>query len=314
MKPAPWRCATLSFMAGLACILGACSRSAPDLPAKSGTATAAPVTEQAVEAPTEAQVHALLMRAVYGNDYRADQGTALVRRPDADQPGAMYREVLEARTSTVLPGGETVLVVSGDVADDKGEARSGQAGGSSLNIYLLRETNGNWEVVRRHEHVAELGDHGRIGTTRWVRQTNGRVLLAVEDTSASQGYSVTGLALFDPAAENIRNLVSDGIVVRSDSEGACTDESRHCWKAEAKWHTAPSTGGAPYDDLVLVFSGYEEQAAADSVAEPESGTPDGSESTDLVKRTRVSLSGAARYAFDNGAYRLKVGKNPIPDA
>ena len=320
MNPAARRIAMCSIILGLVSGLGGCSRSQPDQPAKPAASAPPPVAEQAPAPPTEAEIHGALMRAVFGKDYRPSKGDALAGAADPHDPGSMVPTVFTPVASTTLPGGETVLVVNGEPADEKGEAQSQKANGGSLNIYLLRETGGNWEVLRRHEHVDDLGHHGRIGQTRWVRQTNGRVLLAVEDGSSGQGYSVTILALFDPAAEKIVNLVGDGILVRSDSDGACVDEAIHCWNAEAKWHTAPSTTGAPYDDLVLIFSGWEEKADPNvqAATAPDAGAGQGAapaasdQSPQPVQRIRTTLSGAARYVFDNGAYRLKSGKNPIP--
>lgn len=274
----------------LAC---ACSRRAPERPAPSVPAAPASAPAPVAAAPAPAQDRfALLMQAVYGSAYRAATGDALAPMPDPDHPGERWPMVLEGVGATELPTGETVLVVSGDSADDNGMATGDLANPGALSLYLLRREAGRWQVQRRHENVARLGSHGRIGKIDWVTLAEGKTGLAVEDRMANRGETAVHLALFDPTADRVTDLTGSGIPIQSDNDDDCDETRERCWHNAARWRLAPGDG--PYYDLVLDIDRTTTVAQAGG------------------QRAERSERGMARYVFADGAYRLREGGNTIP--
>lgn len=278
------------FMAAL--LAAGCSREAPERPLPPAPATPAPAAAQpAPPASTQAQDRfAPLMQAVYGNSYRSASGDALAPMPDPDNPAERWQMVLEGVSSTVLPSGETVLVVSGDSADENGAANGDLADPGLLSLYLLRQQDGQWRVLRRHENIARLGSHGRIGKASWVTLGRDRMGLAIEDTVANRGERTVHLALFDPLADQVADLTGDGILIHSDNDDDCDEARERCWHNAARWHLAPAD--SPYYDLVLeIDSKLVTQANG--------------------HREERGEHGIARYVFADGQYRPREGSNTV---
>ncbi|WBS02522.1 hypothetical protein OU994_30500 [Pseudoduganella sp. SL102] len=307
-----------SLIAALAALLAACSRE--EAPAAAAQAAAKPATTTPA-APTarpsgKAGLHAQLMHAVFGDAYRPGRGDALADLPDEQSAGAVFAAVQTAADSLRLPSGDTVLVVAGEQADDNGEPASSHAASGHLSFYLLRPDNGGWKVLRRQENVAQLGSHGSVGMLSWVTLPDGRPLLAAQHGGTWQGYSITTLSLFDPAAEKIADLA--GIALHSDSEGGCNPEGGHCWNVEAEWHFEPAPAGGKYPDLVLDFKGYDmperegAQESAEEVQASGDGQHEAGEETHEAARERRAIAGSARYRFEHDKYQLKEGANLVP--
>jgi len=270
------------------------------------TKPAAPAAAPAVAAASApAQVkpdrHADLMRAVFGTRYRPATADALAEMPDADNPKTAVRMVVTAAGSTRLPSGETVLVVNADVAEADGTAMAGHSSPGVLSLYLLDNASGPWRVLRRHESVAALGSFGQIGEIKWVPLAKGKTGLAVLNGASYQGSTVTYLALFDPTAAKVADLMAEDPAVYSGNGDDCGPMPT-CWEAKADWRFEP--GSAVYDDLVLTITGHED-VAKDHDSEVESEDKP-------VARTRKPLDGMARYVFDGKQYRLSEGENTIP--
>ncbi|WEF31539.1 hypothetical protein [Pseudoduganella chitinolytica] len=275
----------------LAC---ACSRQTPERPGPSASVPAAAPAPLPAAAAPQAPVQdrfALLMQAVYGNAYRAASGDALAPMPDPDNPAERWQMVLDGVSATELPTGETVLVVSGDSADENGTATGDLANPGALSLYLLRRQEGQWHVLRRHENVARLGSHGRIGKVSWVNLAAGKTGLAVEDRMANRGETAIHLALFDPTAERVADLTGGETLIRSDNDDDCDESRERCWHNVAQWRLVP--GAAPYYDLVLDIDSTTTVAQAGG------------------QRQQRSERGTARYVFADGAYRLREGSNTV---
>jgi predicted small lipoprotein YifL len=286
------------FLAALA----GCSRDEPK-PAAPPAPQAAPPATAAAPAPAKVRQspYADLMCAVFGTGYRPATADALADMPDADNPNATVRMVASAAGSTRLPTGETVLAVSADVAEDDGTAMAGHSSPGILSIYLLDNANGQWRVLRRHESVAALGSFGQIGEVKWVELAKGKTGLAVLNGATYQGATVTYLALFDPTAAKVADLMAEDPAVYSGNGDDCGPMPT-CWEAKADWRFEP--GSAVYDDLVLTITGHED-VAKDHDAE--TGGDD-----KPVARVRKPIHGKARYVFDGKQYRLSEGENTIP--
>lgn len=281
--------------------LAGCSRDEPK-PATPPVPQAAPPT--ATAAPVPAQVrqdpYADLMRAVFGTRYRPATADALADMPDTEKPNASLRMVATAAGSTRLSTGETVLAVNADVAEADGTAMAGHSSPGVLSIYVLDNAGGQWRVLRRHESVAALGSSGQIGEVKWVRLAKDKTGLAVLNGATYQGATVTYLALFDPMAAKVSDLMAEDPAVYSGNGDDCGPEST-CWEARADWRFEP--GSAVYDDLVLTIAGHQD-VAKEPDAEIDEGKP--------VARVRQPLNGKARYVFDGRQYRLSEGENTIP--
>ncbi|AVR94976.1 hypothetical protein [Pseudoduganella armeniaca] len=280
---------TLAALLLTALLSSACSRQAPERP--SPPAARAPAAPAPVPQPADVQDrYAALMQAVFGTHYRSATGDALAPMPDPDNPREQWRMVLEGVSATVLPTGETVLAVSGDSADDNGAAEGDQASPGFLSLYLLRQQGSQWRVLRRHENVARLGSHGRIGKASWIALGPDRTGLAVEDSMANRGERTVHLALFDPLAEQVTDLTGDGILIHSDNDDDCDESRERCWHNAARWHLAASN--SPYYDLVLEI---------DSKVTIQ---------TDGQREERAE-HGTARYVFADGQYRPREGSNTV---
>ena len=281
--------------------LAGCSRDEPK-PAAPTAPQAAPPVAATATAPAQVKQdpYADLMRAVFGTRYRPATADALADMPDADNPKASLRMVVTAAGSTRLPTGETVLAVNADVAEDNGTAMSGHSSPGVLSIYVLDNTGGQWRVLRRHESIAALGSSGQIGEVKWVQLAREKTGLAVLNGATYQGATVTYLALFDPMAAKVADLMAEDPAVYSGNGDDCGPVPT-CWEAKADWRFEP--GSAVYDDLVLTIAGHED-VVKDHEAEIDDDKP--------VARVRRPLNGKARYVFDGNQYRLSEGENTIP--
>lgn len=281
--------------------LAGCSRDEPK-PAAPPAPQAAPPAATVTPAPAQVKQdsYADLMRAVFGGRYRPATADALAEMPDADNPKVPLRVVATGAGSTRLPTGETVLAVNADVAEADGTASAGHSSPGMLSIYVLDNASGQWRVLRRHENVAALGSFGQIGDVKWVQLAKGKTGLAVLNGATYQGATVTYLALFDPMATKVADLMAEDPAVYSGNGDDCGPVPT-CWEAKADWRFEP--GAAVYDDLVLTITGHEDSAKDHDAELGDEAKP---------VRIRKSLDGKARYVFDGKQYRLSEGENTIP--
>lgn len=263
-----------------------------------------PAAARAAELAASKDPYAPLMRAVFGDDYLPAKGHAIEGIGDPDTFQKAYATVYTGATSTRLPSGETVLVVTSVATDENGDENPALPDPGRLSIYVLRQQGGQWNLVRRHDDVAQLGRVGFVGDLRWVMPGQGRPVLAVEHHESGQGYRGTWLSLFDPSKEKIVDLTGSGIMTESDSTGACP-AATHCWSARATWRFEPAANA--YDDLVLTITGEEDDVADETAGEPAEDT-----APVPAPAKQHSLAGTARYVFQNGSYRLRDGANTLP--
>lgn len=289
MKPA------LAFLlaAAAAVALPAC---APHDNGPADAPTVSPAAARAAAMAASNDPYAPLMAAVFGDDYLPAQGRAVegIGTPASFQKAnaTIYR----GATSTRLPSGATVLVVTSTATDENGDESPSLADPGRLSIYLLRQQDGRWHVTRRHDEVAQPGRMGEPGELRWVMLARNKPGLAVEHHWSGQGYVATRLSLFDPSRDKVTDLTGEGILIASDSTEACPEAS-HCWTGTATWRFEPAAG--TYDELVLTITGEQDDVPEDA---PGSKASAG---------TR-SLAGSARYVFTGDSYRLRDGANTLP--
>lgn len=285
-------------------LLSGCSRKEPPAPPAAAPVAEAPVAAKPTPAPAVEDRYAPLMRAVFGSQYRSDKGDALAPMPDPWAEGLQTPLLLTGVESTRLPSGVTVLAVAGEDVNDKGDPDSSMGQPAYLSLYLLREENGQWRVLRRHENVAKLGSEGRVGKTGWVMLAPGRPGLSVEAPVGNRGENNTYLSLFDPAAEKVVDL-ADSIVIHSDNDDDCGDYRPKCWYNTAQWRLDAASSAEPYHDLVLTIDSKLRTAKPGAIEAAEQG------GSDEIARDEWTGQSTARYVFADGRYRLREGKNPM---
>ncbi|NHZ33118.1 hypothetical protein [Massilia rubra] len=256
-------------------------------------------------APMTPQEHerGVLMQAIFGEYYRPATRDALVgmplRRNNVDTSGRFF---IDAVSHSLLANGDTVLVANGVEMGKGGVRLDGVASPGFLNVFILRQEDGKWSVLKRHENIAKLGSFGSFGEVQWVTLGAGKPGMAVLTDGAWDGYFMHWLALFDPADEVMHKL--GGMRVASGGQDDCAHEPVHpCWIVRGKWRFAPPTRQAAYDDLVFEFSGMHVRQRKPRNPALRKGVPD-----PII----TPLKASARYAFDGKRYQLVEGKNPVP--
>ena len=283
-------------------LLSGCSRKEP--PAAPAPAPVAQAPAPVKPGPAVEDRYAPLMRAVFGNRYRSDKGNALAPLPDPWAADMQTPLLLTGIASMRLPSGVTALAVAGEDVDDHGDPDSSLGQPGYLSMYLLREENGQWRVLRRHENVAKLGSEGQVGKVSWVTLGPGRPGLAIESRVANRGQGNDYLALFDPAAEKVADLTG-GILIHSDNDDDCGDYRPKCWNNTAKWRLDSAATAAPYYDLVLDIDSKLRSAKPGAIEAAEQGGGDD------IARDEWTGQSTARYVFADGQYHLREGRNEI---
>jgi hypothetical protein len=286
-------------------------------PAAAASAAAAPAgpalpAAASTSAPDQASAGtgadaAPLLKALFGDYATGKEGGVVASLADPDQPDAQGLYLLERVASTVLPGGETVLVFNGEACDDEGMAQTAHATPGLLSMFVLKQEGGAWRVLRRNENFAALGSFGKPGTLSWVALGPGRVGLAAESGGTWQGYTSMFLSLFDVSDPKPRELMGTEAQVLADTEGACGGRVAECWDVRAHWRVLPAAAGARYGDVAMDFEGEQRVATAASLAAVEASGDE-----NKAVRTTRRIAGSARYIFDGKVYKLASGTNPIP--
>lgn len=262
----------------------------------SASASAAAVaieTKQPVDPKTVRMME--LLRVVYG-DKAAHENYLDVKLPDEEKRNEIGTYRLEPVAMHELPDGRVAVVANAQMVDGSGEAMAYHVTSGLLNAYLLRKDGGKWKVDARHENVAALGSNGAFGEVEWVSLGEGKPGFIVQHGGTWQGNSINLMSVFNLADGTMHDLAG-GVSLSSDNEGACGEETSHCWSVEGKWRFEKREG-APFDDLVLRFTGYEESRAENA--------------PDTAERKRNDVKGMARYKFDGGRYVLVEGENIVP--
>ncbi len=282
---------------GAVMLLAACTQKAepPAVgePASASAAATAVVAKPVVDPKTARMME--LLRVVYG-DKAAHENYLDVELPDVEKRDELSLYRLEPVAMRELPDGRVAVVANAQMVDSNGEAMAYHVTTGLLNAYVLRRDGGKWKVEARHENVASLGSSGSFGEVEWVALGEGKPGFIVHHGGIWQGYSINLISVFDLADGNLHDLAGD-VSLSSENEGACGEETSHCWSVEGKWKFEKREG-APYDDLVLRFAGYDEERAENA---PETEA-----------RKRKDVTGMARYKFDGGRYVLVEGENIVP--
>lgn len=297
---------TISLIGGVAALslLFACT---PKEQAPAPAAVAVPVAVPAtpVAPPTTAQkIDAILMKAVFGKDYRPATGDALTMLPDSDLDNrkVLSRHVVSPVANMVLKSGETVLVANAEMADDNGEASSGHPSPGLLNVFVLRQADGKWTVLKRHENVDTLGSDGHFGAVSWPVVGQGRQGMAVMSGSSGGGSSIESVSLYDITGGDLRPLTRGTISIKGGNENNCDAElSGDCISVTGKWSFAEPKTAADYYDLLIAFTGEESKQPDDDERKPTG-----------PRVVTKKINSTSRYAFDGKQYQLVDGTDPVP--
>jgi hypothetical protein len=297
----PTAARALAAGAALAAIcLGGCVRhDGPTVqrpaPARPTIAPATPVhAEPAVEAPAIDKARAAeLMRAVFGDDYRAADGAALVSIKDGADAG-YWRMTLHA--AWALPDGRTAVVVNGAPSDENGADILAHASPGMLSVYTLRRTDGAWRTIARHQDVGTMGSGGDIGAVAWIALGAGHSGIVVSSGGTWFGNTIANAEVFD-LDHGMRSL--GGFAQFSSNAGGCMPETADCWEVDGKIGTLPAAHVDDYRDIVVDFQGRHFRVTEDAAG-------------NRAEHPTRTVRQAARYRFDGKQYLLISGENPVP--
>jgi hypothetical protein len=280
------------------CVAG-CSRHEahavqPPVPAKPAAVAAAPVhVELAVKATVDKTRQAELMRAIFGDDYHADDGAALALIEDGENAG-YWRMTLYAAKE--MSDGRTVVVVNGAPSDENGADNAAHASPGMLNVYTLRHMDGTWQVVDRHQDVSTMGSSGNIGVVKWIDLGAGKPGIIVSSGGTWFGSTIADAEIFD-LDHGMRSL--GGFAELSSNAGGCMPETADCWDVDGKIGTVPAARAEDYRDIVVDFEGKHFRVTEDAKGS-------------LVEHPTRTVHQSARYHFNGKEYVLVSGENPVP--
>jgi hypothetical protein len=281
------------------CLAGCKRHEAPAVqhpaPAKPAAVAAVPVpSELAVEAPSvDKAQEAALMRAIFGDDYHVEDGAAVAEIEDGDNAG-YWRMTLYATKQ--LRDGRTAVVVNGTPSDENGADNAAHASPGMLNVYTLRQTDGAWQVIERHQDVDTMGSSGNIGVIKWVTLAPGKTGIVVSSGGTWFGSTIAIAEIFD-LDHGLRSL--GGFAELSSNEGGCMPETKDCWGVEGTIGTVPASRAEDYRDIVVNFKGKHFRVTEDAKG-------------DLVEHPTRTVRQTARYHFNGKEYVLVSGENPVP--
>ena len=196
--------------------------------------------------------------------------------------------------------GLLVAVVSGAPCSADGDYES-EHGASTVNVYTLRREDGSWQVVARHEQVADTGTFGAAGDVKWVALGPGKQGFVVSSqTWDIDMNAINGDADVFELAGGVRHL--GAIPQMQDEARGCAPEDRVCIDAQGLLHVADEPVEGPYRDLVLDFTGrrYTVTANGDDQAQ------------DKIEHLQAQLRESARYRYNGKGYVLVAGTTPLP--
>lgn len=237
-----------------------------------------------------------LLRVVYGG--RNEQVAYMeVDMPDPEQRNETGKYLLQPVAMQELPDGRVVVVANAELLGDDGEVMTGHSSPGLLSAYVLRKDGDKWQVDARHENIAALGSSGRFDEVQWVTLGVGKPGFIVMHGGVWMGNEIGSLSIFDLSDGSMHDLTDNGVSMFSNNDGDCGEDRTHCWSVVGKWQFEKREGSA-YDDLVVRFSGHEED-------KPENAP-------ETAVRKRKDVTGMARYKFGDGRYVLVEGENIVP--
>lgn len=284
-------------------LLVACSRQVEQEPKPNASAapTSLPLVQKALPATAlskteEDKRQHELMRAVFKDAYDPQRGSALSSiahaKGEVDQPSRFLIEIVSTKE---LADGRTVVIANAMPSDDKGEAQVGHVTPGVLNVYFLRRTAGQWEVLERRENVGSLGSSGHIGSIDWVELAPEKPGFMVTSVTIGQGYGYGRIEVFD-LSEGVRDL--GGFASLADNSGACTEDTEECWEISGAVRVVDGDQPSPYRDLVIDFTSKKY-----TVTEEKNGKQ--------IEHLKSSVKETARYRFDGKQFKLISGVNPV---
>ncbi len=197
--------------------------------------------------------------------------------------------VMTPLSAIQLASGRAVLVVNSAPAEPS------PATYGVLNVYTLKRNGAGWEVLERHEGLAEMGSNGQVGTVKWAMLAPDKPGFMVSTGGIRHGNWQTRAVFFDLASD-MRQLGG----FRQAGGNDCTPDNGQCWEVESTIRFVDSETKADYRDIVVDFTDKRY-----TVLE----TADGS----LLRRPENSIVKRARYHYDGKEYVMKSGSNPVPE-
>lgn len=192
--------------------------------------------------------------------------------------------------SAISLSSERAVLVVNSSPDDYSHATRGL-----LSVYTLQRSGDDWEVLERHEGIAELGSNGQVGELKWVMLAPGKPGFIISSGGIWQGNWQNAAVIFDLAA-GVRQLGS----FREAGGNDCIPSNGQCWEVESRMRFVDSEPSADYRDIVVDFTDKRY-----SVVEDNNGS--------YIKQPQGSVAKRARYHYDGQQYVMQSGSNPVPD-
>jgi hypothetical protein len=230
-----------------------------------------------------------------------------------------------------------VLVVTGALADAKGNSLTSHSSPALLGAYWFEKRGDRWFKVAEQPAFALTGFLGDPGTLRQLDMGGGRIALAVENGSCWQGSCAEFLALYSVGEKKIKRVFRNR--VSSNCEEAtisCNDlmslkvgqrkrvpledysTNYGCYHIEGRWDILPTADGP--GQLVVEYSGKQTSAKTVPVSPPTGKAARAAKAqrrasdapTEEYMVTITEVRTKQVYSFSNGRYILIEGKNPNP--
>lgn len=245
---------------------------------------------------TREKINAMLMQAVFGVQYDGKTQEARTTMPDGEGSGAIADFIVTAAASTVLATGETVFVTRGEAIDEEGKTNASFATGGMMSVYFMRQRDGKWHIIKRHDNIQSLGSNGNFGGISWPMLGAGKPGMAVGSAYMTQGIDMEMITLFDISNNDVRDVSEGGFMISSSNNGDCDEDlAMECWETEGDWHIAAAKTPDAYGDFLMVVTGTTSTAPGEHKEEA------------TGPRVTEKVSGTARYVFDGKQYNSVSG-------
>lgn len=240
------------------------------------------------------------MQAVFGAQYRPQTKDALVEMPMFENRKKIRFFHVVSLATSVLASGETVMVAESTYSLDNAENIE-QPGviHAYITVYFLRQTQGKWTVVKRHENIAYRGLPERPGSVLFLMLGKDKPGLATVSAVSDEGCTHHRVQLFDLRDDPLRDLTNKGISSYSSWNSGCAgNDLEPDNETKGTWFLAEPKQPSAYHDVVMTFT-----SATTIMSGPE----------EQATKSIVTKKSNARYAYDGKQYKLVSGDNPTDD-
>lgn len=201
-----------------------------------------------------------------------------------------------------LDAGHLAVLTETVPLDDYDQPQTGHAFGAHLGVYFFRREGTDWVLEKRLDSAHQQGAGGTLGSVRWQTEASLGPLVSLSWGSCWQGYCGSWLSLVQLAPGQVR-VLADNLPTHADNSGSgelCDALSREeappeddeapvppsCFGIHSEWKISG-------EGLRLQFGGWQHDTPASA-------------------HRRENIREDALYTLQNGRFRLREGRNPVP--